>query len=175
MTSLIVLVRLLYLAAPCNERQTVDENAPIVELKKMFAKKLKDEKNIEIEPQHLRIREATWRSVGKVYPSNSTFKQCASFLWSGKAFAFQRLQGEEPVTDPKSLVLHIRRWHPSTWQIGPAEEVCCCCCSLSHRDQRFLLAVCGKRGHALGRIPRENANQVRPQDHRHRKELLGLH
>ena len=101
----------------------VDENAPIVELKKMFAKKLKEEKNIDIEPQFLRIRESTWRSVGKVYPNNSTFKQCASFLWSGKAFAFQRLTTEEPVTSPKNLVLHVRRWYPSTWTLGPAEEI----------------------------------------------------
>lgn len=89
----------------------------------MLAKKLKDEKNIDIEPMRLRIRESTWRSVGKVYPSNSTFKQCASFLWSGKAFAFQRLQGEETVTSARSLILVVRRWHPSTWTLGPAEEV----------------------------------------------------
>lgn len=101
----------------------VDENAPISELKVMFAKKLKDEKNIDIEPERLRIRESTWRSVGKVYPNNSTFKQCASFLWAGKAYAFQRLQGEETVTSSKSLILYIRRWFPSTWQLGPIEEV----------------------------------------------------
>ena len=89
----------------------------------MFAKKLKDDKNIDIEPARLRIREATWRSVGKVFPNNSTFKQCASFLYSGKAFAFQRLQGEETVTSAKSLILIVRRWHPSTWQLGPPEEV----------------------------------------------------
>jgi len=60
--------------------------------------------------------------VGKVYPSNATFKQCAAFLWSGKAYAFQRLEGEETVTSARSLILSLRRWHPSTWQLGPAEE-----------------------------------------------------
>ncbi len=101
----------------------INENAPISEVKAQLCKKLKEEKKIDITPDRLRIREATYRSVGKVYLDSSTMKQSASFLWIGKQFAMQRLAGPDPVNSARDLVITVRQWFPSKWELGPREEV----------------------------------------------------
>jgi len=98
------------------------EDILIREMKELISSKLKEEKKIDISPQHMRIRELNGKSPGKVYPDNYTFKHISTTIYSGKPLSISNLGYDEPVKFDKQVVPFAVRFYPSKYEFGPKEE-----------------------------------------------------
>jgi len=87
----------------------VQENINVLDLKKFFAEKLKEEKDIEVDYTKLRFRELSYKSPGIVFTdaqalNKMTFQLCVEIM-----------DQIEDKTDIEELSIFIKRWNPSTF------------------------------------------------------------
>jgi len=101
----------------------VDETISMPALREIIAKRMKEDKNIEISPENLRIREVFSKSPSKVLRGNGTLKDAVNVLYNGKSLAIQELDGPEQAKGEDSLSLFIQQFFPSKYEVGPKLEL----------------------------------------------------
>jgi len=100
----------------------IPEDMLIREMKELLSTKIKEEKKIEISPNHMRIRELQVRTAAKIYADNYTFKHISTSIYNGRPLAITNLGHEEPVKSDKQLIPIVIRFYPSRYEFGPREE-----------------------------------------------------
>jgi hypothetical protein len=101
----------------------VNDDIKISDWKAQLAVKIKEEKNIDIPPNRMRIREIFSRSPYKVYPDAAILKDACNYLYSGKQYAIQELDEEEPFKEKDSVVVFFQHFIPSTYEFGQRTEL----------------------------------------------------
>lgn len=102
---------------------SVTEEMTIVDLKQKLVQQLKSEKNIEIEPKKLRLREMYSKTPSKIYKDKNTMKDSSNVIYSGKSLAMQELDHEEDVKEDWDIAIFIQQWFPSKYEVGAKIEL----------------------------------------------------
>jgi len=100
----------------------IQENDLVSEAKEKLVKILKEEKHIDVEPSHLRIREFSNKNPGKIFRDTSTVKQC-TVLYPGKSIALQILDDPETVVSDREIVIYAQQFNSDSYTLEKKEEL----------------------------------------------------
>ncbi|GLH00204.1 Ubiquitin carboxyl-terminal hydrolase 47 [Gryllus bimaculatus] len=95
----------------------------VAEAKRDILEEVKRKYNIDIPFERCRLRKKSWKNPTKVYLDSQRFEEDDITLFPNWEMFLQELPGPEPVTVGSQLVLFVRRWCPSTFEVKPFEEV----------------------------------------------------
>jgi len=100
----------------------IQEKMQIDALRELLAEKLKEAKQIDIPPSHLRLREYNY-CPGKILRGNSLMSSYIT-VWSGSnhRLAIQELPAPEAVKQGE-LTFFLQQWIPSKYELGPKSEI----------------------------------------------------
>jgi len=101
----------------------VQEEILIGDLKQILSTKLKADKQIDIEPKNMRIREMFTRSPSTVYYDTKTLKESANCLYNGKSLAIQELAEPECKSDDDDIIAFVQQFYPSKYSLGAKFEI----------------------------------------------------
>lgn len=101
----------------------LDETMQVYDLKVELAKKLNEEKKIQVDPNFIRLREIISRSPGKIFPTNATLKDTVHVLYNGKNLGITILDQPECIVSSKQISLFIIPWFPAKYQVGTKFEI----------------------------------------------------
>jgi hypothetical protein len=101
----------------------IDETIAMSALRENLAKRMKEDKNIEVNPEHIRIREVFSKSPSKVLRGNGTLKDALNVLYNGKSLAVQEIEGPEQAKSEDSLSLFVQQFYPSKYEVGQKVEM----------------------------------------------------
>ena len=82
--------------------------------------KLREEWKLDLDPKLIRLREKANDRLTKLYRDDAILEQYSMF--EGKQIAIQILKEPEMV-EPDSLLIMIRCWNPSTWELTQMKEI----------------------------------------------------
>jgi len=100
----------------------IPESMLVSDIKVDVAKKMKEEKNLVVDPNHLRMREIISKSPGKVFIDKQTLKEVVR-TYSTTILAVQDLGQVEPKIFHDQMVIFLQQWHPSTFTLGSKTEI----------------------------------------------------
>lgn len=89
-------------------------------VKKFVCDKLREECKLDLDPQLIRLRERANDRLTKLYRDDAILEQYSMF--EGKQIAIQVLK-EPEVVEQDSLIIMIRCWNPSTWDLTHMKEI----------------------------------------------------
>lgn len=101
----------------------VSEQILIGDLKVILAARLKEEKQIEIDPKNMRIREMFTKSPSSVYYDSKMLKDSAHCLYNGKPLAIQELSEPECKNDADDVIVFVQQFFPSKYTTGTKFEI----------------------------------------------------
>jgi ubiquitin carboxyl-terminal hydrolase 47 len=99
---------------PVNTHQTT------LKVKHFVCEKIKESCQIDLDPTRIRLREKANDRLTKYYRNDTILEQYAMF--EGKPIAIQVLSEPEEL-DLDSILIMIRCWNPSTWELSPMKEI----------------------------------------------------
>jgi len=100
-----------------------NESISIPDLKVQLATKMKNEKSIDVNPTHLRIREIWNQTPYLIYYNCATLKENMKYISQGKQLAVQILSEPECVENDEYVTPFIQRWFPSTYTLHQKTEL----------------------------------------------------
>ena len=102
----------------------VPDTMTIKQLKQDLSVKLKNEKQIDIPPAYLRVRETVSKSPTKVYLDDQTIKSIVQYYsLHSKALLVQLLSTPEPCQNEGDFACFVQVWSPSKYQLGERFEI----------------------------------------------------
>lgn len=99
---------------PVNTHQTT------YKVKKFLCEKVKEKCELELNPDRIRLREKANERLTKLYRDDAILEQYSMF--EGKQIAVQVLDNPDEM-DQDSIIISIRCWNPSTWELSPMKEI----------------------------------------------------
>lgn len=99
---------------PVNTHQTT------LKVKNFVCEKIKESCQIVLDPTKIRLREKANDRLTKYYRNDTILEQYSMF--EGKPIAIQELSEPEEL-DLDSILIMIRCWNPSTWELSPMKEI----------------------------------------------------
>jgi len=84
---------------------------------------LKEEKQVEVDPKLIRIREMFSKSPSTVFCDSKTLQESSKYLFNGKVLGIQELTEVECKNDEEDLVFFVQQYFPSKYQFGQKIEV----------------------------------------------------
>ena len=99
---------------PVNTHQTTSK------VKKFACEKIKERCQLELDPSRIRLRERANDRLTKVYHDETILEQYK--MYESKPIAIQVLDEPEDL-DNDSILIMLRSWNPSTWEMTPMREI----------------------------------------------------
>mmetsp|Transcript_26095 Transcript_26095/g.25717 ORF Transcript_26095/g.25717 Transcript_26095/m.25717 type:complete len:835 (-) Transcript_26095:354-2858(-) len=101
---------------------SVNIYSKILEIKQMVCEKLKKlHPTIDINPLNIRLRERVTEKLAKPYENNDTLSTYHTF--DRKNIGIQVLEEEEKSLEYYELIVVVKQWNPSTWELSPPKEI----------------------------------------------------
>jgi ubiquitin C-terminal hydrolase len=100
----------------------IPEDMLVRDVKLEVSHKLKQDKNIELAPEHIRLREMFHRSPSTIFMDDQSLKEAARVLRPDQIVAVQQIAGPETKQKHQTVVF-VRQWHPDRFELGPYEEL----------------------------------------------------
>ncbi|XP_018012833.1 ubiquitin carboxyl-terminal hydrolase 47 isoform X3 [Hyalella azteca] len=99
------------------------ENDTVSQAKAAILAEVKARLGLELKFEDVRLRRKSWKNPQSVYLDHQVFSARDIALHSNWELYLQELKGPEPKMCEDDLVLFIRRWRPSVYQVDPIEEI----------------------------------------------------
>ncbi|XP_071112786.1 ubiquitin carboxyl-terminal hydrolase 47-like [Haliotis cracherodii] len=94
----------------------------VLESKKLILPEIKEQCEMEIPLDRCRLRKKTWKNPGTVYIDSQIYEDEIAIFPNWEVY-LEILDAPELMTSMSQLALYIRRWHPSTYEIDPFQEI----------------------------------------------------
>eukprot|EP01114_Cavostelium_apophysatum_P008676 TRINITY_DN2135_c0_g1_i3.p1 TRINITY_DN2135_c0_g1~~TRINITY_DN2135_c0_g1_i3.p1 ORF type:complete len:1106 (+),score=339.91 TRINITY_DN2135_c0_g1_i3:161-3478(+) len=100
----------------------IDEDVRLTDVLVLLAKRLKDEKNIDINPEHMRIREKTATAPSIIYDHEKSYKENVTTT-AGKSLAIEELNEKVKPRNEGDLFIYVQQFFPSRFELSKKVEV----------------------------------------------------
>ncbi|XP_049864801.1 ubiquitin carboxyl-terminal hydrolase 47 isoform X4 [Schistocerca gregaria] len=136
----------------------IGKGMTVGEAKKEILEEVKKKHDLDIPFDRCRLRKKTWKTPKKVYLNHQQFEDDDLKLFANWEMFLQELPGPEVVTSVNQLILFVRRWCPSTYELMPFEEIVLDNNNITDTEIKKKLAE-------LSGIPQENIEYAKVQTH----------
>eukprot|EP00358_Blepharisma_japonicum_P007162 CAMPEP_0202942914 /NCGR_PEP_ID=MMETSP1395-20130829/3144_1 /ASSEMBLY_ACC=CAM_ASM_000871 /TAXON_ID=5961 /ORGANISM="Blepharisma japonicum, Strain Stock R1072" /LENGTH=362 /DNA_ID=CAMNT_0049639681 /DNA_START=1556 /DNA_END=2641 /DNA_ORIENTATION=+ len=100
----------------------LDAGTNVLDLKKQLCKKLNDMyPSMELEATKIRLREKNTDRLLRVFKNNDSLRNYA--MYEKKNVAIQILEEDEEEVGQNQMIVVVKRWFPSTWELSAAREL----------------------------------------------------
>ena len=100
----------------------INASIKVLDLKEKLVKNMKEMyPSMELETSHLRLRERNSERLSRVLKNHDLFRAYA--LFEKKNVSVQLLDQEEPELKSTEIILVVKQWFPSSWEISAPHEI----------------------------------------------------
>mmetsp|Transcript_7815 Transcript_7815/g.7679 ORF Transcript_7815/g.7679 Transcript_7815/m.7679 type:complete len:306 (-) Transcript_7815:432-1349(-) len=100
----------------------VQVDTKISELKSLVCQELNTMyPSMEIQPKLIRLRDKHYDKLSTVFYDNESLK--SYHIFEKKSIGVQLLTTPDPEFSMSDLIIAVRKWTPSTWELSPPEEI----------------------------------------------------
>lgn len=117
----------------------IAKNMTVAQAKEEILAELKRKYDLEIPFQRFRLRKKSNKVASMVLLNTSRFEDLT--ISSQDEVIVQELPEDETVTEPKQLVLFVRKWSRSTLQLGAIQEVVLTGRAISELKEKVYLTI----------------------------------
>ncbi|KAF2365830.1 hypothetical protein FHG87_003424 [Trinorchestia longiramus] len=99
------------------------ENDSVGQAKAAIVAEVDAKLGLTLRVEDVRLRRKSWKNPQSVYLDHQSFCERDIALHNSWELYLQERKGPEPKVCEDDLVLFVRRWRPSLYQLGPLEEI----------------------------------------------------